>query len=146
MSFVARFAQLGWKDRLLLGESMLCLIIASLLISLGSFRSVALFLTSGPKTATPAPAEAARRIGWAVGACANRVPWKAVCFQRAVATYMMLRRRGWSVVIHYGIRREDDGALAAHVWARSGDVDVIGCENAADFQLITSFEAQAGPG
>ena len=145
MSFLARVAQLGWRDRLLLGEAMLCLTIASLLIALRSFRSVALFMTKGRKSAEPAPAPAARRIAWALNACANRVPWKALCFQRAVAAHMMLRRRGWGSVINYGIRREDDGALAAHVWARSGNVDVIGCENADEFQLVTSFEAGTGP-
>jgi len=141
MSFVARFAQLTWRDRLLLGEAMLCLAIASLLIALLSFRSVARLMTSGRKTVDPAPAPKARHIAWALNACGNRVPWRAVCFQRGVAALMMLRRRGWAAVINYGIRRDDDGSLAAHVWARSGDVDVIGCENAVDFQLVTSFEA-----
>lgn len=141
MSFVARLAQLGWRDRLLLSEAMLCLTIASLLISLLSFSSIARFVTSGRKAVNPAPAPLARRMAWALNACANRVPWKAVCFQRGLAAQMMLRRRGWAAVLHYGIRRDDDGALAAHVWARSGDIDVIGCENAGDFQLVTSLEA-----
>ncbi len=141
MSFVARFSQLAWRDRLLLSEALLCLTIASLSISLLTFRSVARFMSSGRKAVAPAPTPLARRIAWALNACANRVPWKAVCFQRAVAAHMMLRRRGWAAAINYGIRREDDGELAAHVWARSGDVDVIGCEIAADFQLVASFEA-----
>jgi hypothetical protein len=143
MSSFVRFARLGWRDRLLLGEAMLCLAIASLMIALRSFRNVAQFMTAGRKTGGPAPGPQARRIAWALNACANRVPWKAVCFQRAVAAHMMLRRRGWATTINYGVRRADGGALAAHVWARSGDVDVIGCENAGDFQLVTSFEAGA---
>lgn len=141
MSFFARFTQLSWRDRLLLSEAMLCLIVASLLISLLSFSSIARLVTSGRRIANPAPAPSALKIAWALNACANKVPWKAVCFQRAVAAQMMLRRRGWATVINYGIRRDDEGALAAHVWARSGDVDVIGCENAVDFQLITSLQA-----
>lgn len=141
MSFVARLAQLSWRDRLLLSEAMPCLIIASLLISLLSFSGVARFVTSGRRIANPAPAQSALKIAWAVNACANRVPWKALCFQRALAAQMMLRRRGWATVLNYGIRRDDEGALAAHVWARSGDADVIGCESAADFQLVMSLEA-----
>ncbi len=145
MSFIARLVQLGWKDRLLLGEAMICLTAASLLISLLSFRKVARLMMSGRKTVVTAPEALARQTAWAVNACANRVPWRAVCFQRGLAAQMMLRRRGWAAVLNYGIRRDDDGALAAHVWARSGDVDVIGCEIAGDFQVVTSFEAGGSP-
>jgi hypothetical protein len=95
----------------------------------------------GQKIAVPASVLSASKIAWALNACANRAPWKALCFQRAVAAQMMLRRRGWAATINYGIRRDDEGGLAAHVWTRSGDVDVIGCENAAEFSLITSFRA-----
>jgi hypothetical protein len=145
MSFVARLAQLSWKDRLLLSEAMLSLAIASLLISLLSFSRVARFATSGRRAGDAASVSLALRISWALNACANRVPWQAVCFQRALAAHMMLRRRGCAAALNYGIRRDDDGELAAHVWARSGDMDVIGCENAADFQLVKSFEAAGTP-
>jgi hypothetical protein len=144
MSLAARFARLSWEDRLLLSEAMLYLAIASLLISLLSFTRIVRFATAGRMVCDPSPAPFALRLAWALQACANRVPWKALCFQQALAAHMMLRRRGWAAVMNYGIRRDDDGALAAHVWICSGDVDVIGCENADDFQLITSLEAGRG--
>lgn len=31
------------------------------------------------------------------------------------------------------------GELKAHVWVRSGDLDIIGCENAADFAILSQF-------
>ena len=119
---------------------MLYLGFASLVIALLSFATVSRIATRGPRAPDPAPAPLAGRIGWALKACGNRVPWKAVCFQRALAAQLMLRRRGFAAMLGYGIRRDEAGALAAHVWTRSGDVDVVGCENAADFHLLTSLE------
>jgi len=50
----------------------------------------------------------------------------------------MLSRRGRPVSLFYGAALLD-GELKAHVWVRSGEFDVIGCENASDFAILSQF-------
>ena len=74
-----------------------------------------------------------------MNACARRVPWRAVCFQRGLAAQLLLRRRRLRSELCYGIRPDRGDGLAAHVWVRSGEVDVVGCEDAADYRLVATF-------
>jgi len=68
--------------------------------------------------------ERARRISWAVGATAARVPWRSDCLIRSIAASRLLRKRGISATFHLGVAREYDGTLAAHAWLCCGDVVV----------------------
>src|SRR5436305_10162845 len=98
MSLALRIANLSWRDRLLLAEAILCLAVASLLIALLSFATLGRIATGGRKVRAPAPAALAHRVAWALNACGDRVPWKAVCFQRALAAQIMMRWRGFAAV------------------------------------------------
>lgn len=113
---------------------------ASLLIALLSFRRIAALAGRGRQGLAASPAQA-RRIEWAVDAWARRVPWRAVCFQQGLAAQLMLRRRGRAASLYYGAARDDDGGLVAHVWVRSGAVDVIGCQGAERYGVLAVFPA-----
>jgi hypothetical protein len=78
-----------------------------------------------------------------VGACADRVPWKAVCFQRGLALHWMLRRRGIASVLHYGIAQGNDRGLRAHVWISADGRVVLGGAEAAEFTCVASFPPAA---
>ena len=114
------------------------LALASLLIALLSFRRVAALSASAAHT-TPIARDRAARIARALAAWGARVPWRAVCFQQGLAAQLMLRRRGLAAALHYGAACDEAGQLVAHVWVRSGDVDVIGCEQAPRFGLLAVF-------
>jgi hypothetical protein len=81
----------------------------------------------------------ARRIRWAVSACARRVPWRAKCFEQGLAAQLMLRRRGTCSVLYYGAASGDERGLSAHVWVRDGDLDIIGGEIASDYAVLATF-------
>lgn len=79
----------------------------------------------------PAPeiepvAAQARAIGWAVRGAARFAPFKALCLQQAVAAQAMLARRGIGSVLHYGVGRDEDGALVAHAWIEAAGVALTG--------------------
>ena len=114
------------------------LVLASFLIAILSFRRVAA-LSRSQASETPATEPQARAIARAVAAWGRRVPWRAVCFQQGLAVQLMLRRRGLAAALHYGAARDDKGLLVAHVWVRSGDTDVIGCEGAERYGLLAVF-------
>lgn len=44
------------------------------------------------------------------------VPWRTVCLRKGLALQWMLRRRGIDARLHYGIGKDDVGALCAHLW------------------------------
>lgn len=135
-SIPARIARLSLSNMLLLAEALLALAIASLAIRLLPFRRVVARAARPPARTAAGPVDVAllRR---AVEAWARRVPWRAVCFQSALALQSMLRRRGIASAMHYGIRR--DGDLEAHVWLSVGDEVVIGGSAAEGFAEVATF-------
>src|SRR5271157_1108030 len=52
-----------------------------------------------------------RRVRWAVGAAARRVPWRAVCFHQGLAAHQMLCRAGVPTELHYGVAKSLDKGL-----------------------------------
>jgi hypothetical protein len=72
---------------------------------------------------------------------ARRVPFRAKCFEQGLTAQWMLRRRGIASTLFYGIARDRDRALSAHVWVRAGAFDVVGCDNIADFATVAQFPA-----
>ena len=114
------------------------LAVASLLIAVQPFRRIAALASAGRQGPAATPRQA-RRIEHAIEICAQRVPWRAVCFQKGLAAQFMLRRRGLAAALHYGAACDDDGKLIAHVWVRSGETDVVGCVGAARYGVLAIF-------
>ena len=139
MGAARTFLRLGWTDRALVAEAALLLGAASLAIRLLPFRTVASMAGRGDKARRPAAPEEVRMLRWAIHAATRRAPWRAVCFQQGLTAHWMLRRRGRSSRLHYGARTDPHARLAAHVWVRSGETDVVGCDNAADYALLATF-------
>lgn len=134
-----RLARLGWTDRVLLVEAMVVLTLASLAIKVVPFRHVvrAAAAFGRPEKEGEVPDLTIRKIVWWVNSAANRVPWRAVCFQRGLAVHAMLRRRGIGSFLHYGVAQAD--SLKAHVWVSAAGRDVIGGEEAAGFTRLATY-------
>jgi hypothetical protein len=136
----ARRKPLGLQDYALLAEALATLVAASLAIRLLPFRRVAAFASRPPRRRSARDVDPAR-LRWAVRAWCRRVPWKALCFQGALALQMLLRRRGRASVLHYGIGRED--GLKAHVWLSVDGEIVIGGDEVPRFVEVAAFPAAA---
>jgi Transglutaminase-like superfamily len=130
------------KKPLLVIEAMLALMIASFLIKFLPFSSVAKIAAGRGIESTPAPSNEAQLIARAINVCATRVPWHAMCIQQGLAALLMLRRRGFMATLFYGAAHTSAAALVAHVWVRSADVDVVGCETANNYGLLATFPEQ----
>lgn len=125
---------------LLLAEALFAVMVASLLIKFLPFRSVARVAAGrGLRINRSASSYEARLIARAVSACAARVPWRALCIQKGLAAVLMLRRRRLAATLFYGAAHSADASLVAHVWVRSNNVDVMGCETANDYGLLAAF-------
>lgn len=144
---IRKFRQFPGHERLLLLEAILWLAVARFAIAMLPFRYVgriAGFPVFRQAPQQEARAAAVERIRWAIVACARRVPWRAICFEQGLTAQLMLRRRGMPSVLFYGAAPDDWSGIAAHVWVRDGDVDVIGCEIASRFVQLATFPPERG--
>jgi hypothetical protein len=137
-----KFWRLPRCDQLLLLEATLSLAIAGFAIAVLPFRHVGRLAAHPIRRSQPSQQTCLtemRRIRWAIIACAPRVPWHAMCFQRGLAAQFMLRRRGVPSVLYYGAAPDEQTGLSAHVWVRASGVDVIGSEIASRFAVLMTF-------
>ena len=139
-----RWQALSAAERRLLIEATFALGIASFAIAVLPFRRIA--AAAARRVIASAAADDVRRreiarIRWAIGACARRLPWRTKCFEQGLAAQWMLGRRQIATTLHYGVARSEDRGLIAHVWLRSGSLDVVGCENSGDFSELARFPA-----
>jgi hypothetical protein len=121
----------------LLAEAGLALVLASLAIRLISFRRLGSALGAAREVPAASASEAAL-ISRALKAWSRRLPWRTMCFEEGVAAHWMLRRHRLASTLHYGAARID-GELKAHVWVRSGETDVTGCETAENYAVLARY-------
>jgi len=140
-SIARKRRRLGLAEHLLLAETLATLAFASAAIKLVPFKTLTERVSRPPRRARRAAD--LKSLRWAVDAWGRRVPWKAVCFQRALALQAMLRRRGIPSVMHYGIARHSADELKAHVWLSVDGETVIGGEEAPRFACVATFPPAA---
>ena len=129
-------AQLSWSRRGLLAEALVLSRVAALAVKFLPFRHAVAF---GARRLGPAVHPSVEDLRWAVSAIARRVPWRAMCFEQGLALQRMARRRGVDARLHYGIGKERDGELRAHVWVQVGDTIVIGDQGVADYREVAVY-------
>ena len=67
----------------------------------------------------------ARQVTWAVTKAADFVP-ASTCLARAMATHLLLTRRGQMAELRIGVAKNKKGHLEAHAWVESYEKVVIG--------------------
>jgi hypothetical protein len=75
------------------------------------------------------------KVVWAVSAAARRVP-KATCLTQALATQIMLGRRGHKTTLHFGARKDGE-RLDAHAWIEREGRILIGFND--NFRELARF-------
>ncbi|MEP9378545.1 lasso peptide biosynthesis B2 protein [Aquabacter sp. CN5-332] len=140
------------RARLQAVETLLALALGWLLVFVLPFRVLAKLLGhAGPSEnsqgqgASSTHLGIARGLGWRIERLAPRFPGRATCLVRAVAGWLLLRRRGISSVVRFGVRRHE-GVLEAHAWIRVGETTVLGGEEAQTFAPIADLGGWAGAG
>jgi hypothetical protein len=137
-----RFTRLNGADQWLLMRAAAWLGVARLRLALTSFQQLSERLSDdAPDTRVDPDPEFLRRVGFAVGAAANNVPWRADCFPQAIAARMLLRHRGHASKIHLGVEKSGEGSIAGHAWLTCGDVVVTGGEELERYTEMHCFNA-----
>ncbi|MFL5385710.1 MAG: lasso peptide biosynthesis B2 protein [Longimicrobiaceae bacterium] len=81
------------------------------------------------------------RVAWLVRAAARRVP-DASCLTRALAARWLLAEAALDSTLHFGHRRDERGAFAAHAWLEHEGRVLVGGDE--DLTLYHRFDAPAG--
>lgn len=148
-SVLGRFLARPGAERRLLLEALWALALARALLLVLPFRRLAAMLgqagLESPAEVTPAQDAIAGQIGWAVAATARYVPWDGRCLTQAVAGWGMLRRRGLSGTVYFGVGKANDpaGRKTFHAWLRCGSRFVTGGDGRLHNQVLTSFARKA---
>jgi hypothetical protein len=125
-----RFARLDGADKWLLMRASGWLGVARLRLAFTSFQQLSERLSDdAPDTRVDPHPDFLLRVGVAVRAAANNVPWRSDCFPQAIAARMLLRNAGHASRIHLGVEQGGDGSIAGHAWLTCGDVVVVGGED-----------------
>ena len=120
----------GWKERLI---TILVVPFRRMAKDLGTHMD-----ESAPDEPSPHE-ETLRRVGWAVRAVGPRLPWDCKCLVQAMAAQRMLRRRGIRSTLYLGVARDDERALEAHAWLRSGNIILTGRRGHQRYAVVSSF-------
>ncbi len=137
-NLIGRWQRLSSARRLLLAEAVTALAAASAAIRWLPFKR-AVRLGSRRLSGEAASSAEVADIRWSIEAAARAAPWRAVCFQKGLATQWMLRRRGIDAQLHYGIGKDEAGDLQAHVWVADGEAIIIGGEEAGKVRRVATY-------
>src|ERR1700752_3161891 len=124
-----RFLRLPTPYQRLLAEAMLLLGAIRLAVYLLPFQTLYHLLAKVARTTTTAQRvdhAAIDRVPWAVTLASRHLPGSTTCLTQALATQLLLRRRGHSVCLRIGVARSGTGKLQAHAWVESEGKVVIG--------------------
>jgi len=122
-----RFMQLDGADKWLLLRAAGWLAIARIMLVVMSFERLSARLSATSHSTQVEPdQDLLERIGIAVSAAANNVPWRSDCFPQTVAARMLLKRYGYASTIHFGVERAGDDVLNGHAWLTCGETVVTG--------------------
>ena len=136
-------------------EAALCLLLARLLVRCVPMRYWRGRLHGAAAGSASADRQGVDRqgvgriVGRIVRAVARRLPVEVVCLPRAVAAHWMLRRRGISSQVVFGVRRAAPGrAPDYHAWLTVDGDTVMGGRNAAAYAplLAPGWLAASGRG
>jgi Transglutaminase-like superfamily len=131
--------RLRMMDLALLIEAATMLFFFRVALAVVSFRRLMSWIqpseTSAQSVSQPA---IIRRVRRGVLAVVKKSPVPLACFPQSLACYFMLRRRGLSATLYYGVARTGP-RLEAHTWLKVGEQFVVGGEVSPRFVVLTRF-------
>ncbi|UPK72690.1 lasso peptide biosynthesis B2 protein [Chitinophaga filiformis] len=128
---------------LLFAEAWICIAIARCMLVFMPFRKIAPLLGKSVTAASTSHIRTTRRpkrIKAAIRRAAACSPWRAKCFEQALAGKIMLSYRRMPGIVFFGINKVGDD-LQAHAWLESEGVIITGGKEADQFTIIARFKS-----
>ena len=128
---------------LLFIQAWICIAVARCMLVFMPFRKIAPLLGKSVDEADTfkiRPSSRPERIRAAIRRAAACSPWRAKCFEQALAGKIMLTYRHMSGIVFFGINKVGDD-LQAHAWLESEGVIITGGKEADQFIVIARFKS-----
>lgn len=139
---ISRLRHLPWRQKRLLVEAVFTLALAWVVIHTLPYRRLTRMFRQPMRRLEIQGEARVRRIEevrWAVDAATKGLPWRMVCFPRALAAWWMLRHRGIATAICCGAATTGRLGLHTHVWLQDGACGVVGVAEAQGFTLLARY-------
>lgn len=81
------------------------------------------------------------KVVWAVEAAGRRLPRVSTCLTLALASQVLLARRGYPALVRIGVAGDGKSRLEAHAWVESGGEVVVGGSDTKRYAILTTLEA-----
>ena len=141
-SKLQKFKQLSAPDQWLVIRAAYWLGIARVMLAAMPFQRLSERLAADQAELPSQPnPEYLDRVGFAIRAAANNVPWRSDCFPQAIAARALLRRKCYASTIHLGVEKSGEDGIAGHAWLTCGGVVVVGGEDLDRYTEMHRFNA-----
>ena len=146
MKRLRKFLSLTPSDRVLLINALLLLGAIRLGLKLLPFQTLRRLLARIAQPIRTLPEEelaSVDKVAWAVMVASHYIPG-AICLAQALATQVLLERRGYPTQLRIGFTRGKGGQMSAHAWVESeGRVAIGGAGNMARYILVPIQEVES---
>jgi hypothetical protein len=129
----------GPKAYLLAAEAWLWLLLGRLLLLFVPFRKIARLLGKAMHQGTQKDDDnVGDTICIAILRAGKRSPWRAKCFEQAIAAKIMLKLRGVKSTIYFAVNKNENSMLA-HAWLKVNGKTITGGPEVEGFKIISWF-------
>jgi hypothetical protein len=144
MGRLAKFWSLSRREKNILCEASVLLLLSNICIKVIAFRHLERFLWTRWNDGRTGPnnEQEIRLIQSSIFRVANILGWRNQCLSRSIAEFIMLRRRGIHAVLFAGVKFCDHSSLDAHAWVDTG-LGVKNDESSAGFVTVIRIGAGA---
>jgi|SRR5215213_7343570 len=144
MQHLSRFYRLPTVERWLLTKAALLLGAIRIGLWLLPFRTLRGLLdrTAAFYRVRDADHQPTDVVVWAVEVAARYMPGFNTCLTKALATQVLLSRRGCQALLRIGVVRSAEGKFEAHAWVESDGRVVIGGYELERYTLLASLEGE----
>lgn len=149
MKLLRKFLRLPTAERRLLIETALLLEAIKLSMRLLPFRTLRRLLVRVTDAAPAKPQHTdhlpVKRVAWAVAATSRHTPGVKTCLTQALATQVLLARRGHPALLRIGVAKGEQEQFQAHAWVESEGKVVIGGSEPGRYTPLAGLEEFTEP-
>ena len=145
MDYLRRFLRLPTVERRLLIKAALLLEAIGLGMRLLSFRTLRRLMSvvvDAPVRPRCEDRPSAERVAKAVEAASRHTPGVKTCLAQALATQVLLVRRGYPALLHIGVVRGEQKQFQAHAWVVTDGKVVIGGSELGSYAPLAVLEVE----
>ena len=128
MKHLGKFLRLSTVERRLLIKAALLLEAIKLgmrLLPFQALRRLISIVANAPARPRCADHFFAERVAWAVAMASRHTPGVKTCLAQALATQVLLTRRGYPAFLHNGVVRGEQKQFEAHAWVVTEEGKVV---------------------